>query len=408
MTKSILKSMLAGAAFVASSFLTNTVIAQNGAINSAEFFILPENANYEKALEKIRQATFHDKTKDNAKTWYVRAKVFTAIIQVGNEDEKVAALVTNPADSAFASISKVKEMEKANGEDKYTKMIESASNGKEELDAQQILQNQSKLENQLKGAVLNQVVKYQETDFEKSYDLMLPLVNYFKGDTSMLSNVIYFATKAEKFDKAATYSEQLGDIEEYTDGLASYQSAAYSYYKLQDSTNFLRILEKGAERYPKEPYFLTNIADVYIQKKDYPKAIEILKKVNEIEPNTKNLTNIALMYQSEKQPEKAVEYYKKVLELDAQDYDATFALAVHYYRQAANVYNTLQGNDQEATNPKMKPVIESADQSIIYAKKAIEINSEDITLYNMLKDLYVMKEDTKNIELMKKKIEENK
>lgn len=402
MTKSILKSIFAGAAFIASSLITNVAIAQNGAVNSAEFFILPENAKYEKALEKIREASYHEKTKDKAKTWYIRAKVFTAIVQASAEDEKIAKLVKNPIDSAFASIKKVKEIEKAAGEDKYTDLIENISNEGNVLNVQQ------SLEIQLKNAVLNQVVKYQETDFEKSYDLMLPLVNYFEGDTSMLSNVVYFATKAEKFDKVAIYSEQLADIEEYSEGLSFYQSASYAYYKLEDSTNFLRILEKGAKRFPKEPYFLTNIADIYIQSKDYPKAIEMLKKVNEIEPSVKNMMNIAIMYQSEDQTEKAIEYYKKVLELDAQDFDATFALARHYYIAAADVYNKLEGKDQAATNPKMKSVIENADKSIIYAKKAVEINSDDTTLYNMLKDLYTMKEDTKNIELMKKKIEGNK
>lgn len=402
MSKSILKSILAGTAFVAGAFITTGAIAQNGALSSAEFYLNPEDAKYEKALEKVRQATYHPKTKDKARTFYIRAKVFTTILEVGAEDEKIAALVENPIDSAIISMTKALEIEKAQGEDKYTQKIEDPA-------FQSDYGMETGLQIRLKNAILNKVQKYQDSeDYAKAYEAMIPMVTSFKADTTNLTFIGYFANKAEIYDKAAMYYEQLGDIEEYTDGLASYQSAAYSYYKLEDSTNFLRILEKGAKRYPKETYFLTNIADVYIQRKDYPKAIEILKQVNEIEPSIKTLTNIAIMYQGEDQPEKAVEYYQKVLELDAQDYDATFALAIHYYRQAANLYNTLEGEDQAATNPKMKPVIENADKSIVYAKQAIEINNEDITLYSMLKDLYVMKEDDKNIELMKKKIEASK
>lgn len=402
MTKSILKSILAGAAFVACSLLTNTAIAQNGALTSAEFFIAPNEAKYEKALEKVRQATYHKKTKDDARTFYVRAKVFTAIYEASAEDKEVATLVENPIDSAFASIQKALEIEKAEGDDKYTKYIEDPA-------FQSDYGMETGLQTRLKGAILNEVQKYQDAeDFAMAYEAMIPIVTYLPKDTTNLTYIGYFANKAEKMDKAAMYYEQLADMEEYQGAMEAYQSAAYAYYKAEDSVNFLRVLEKGSERFPKETYFLTNIADTYIRRKDYPKAIEILKKVVEIKPDTKTLTNIAIMYQGEDQPEKAVEYYKKVLELDPQDYDATFALAIHYYRQAANVYNKLVGEEQDPTNPKMKPVLEDGENAIVYAKKAMEINSDDVTLYSMLKDLYTMKDDEKNVELMKKKIEENK
>ncbi len=402
MTKSILKSIVAGTVFVAGSFLTNGVVAQNGALTSAELYITPDEAKYEKALEKVREATFHKKTIGEARTYYTRAKVFAAIFEAGAEDKEVAALVTNPLDSAFASIKKVLEIEKAEGDDKYTKRIEDP-----------VFQNdygmETGLQARIKNSILIKVQKYQDAeDFANAYEAMLPLVTYVSNDTTNLIYTGYFATKAEKLNEAAVYYEQLGDIEGYTGGVEAYQSAAYSYYKLEDSTNFLRILEKGIERYPKEPYFLTNTADIYIKRKDYKNAIEYLKKANEIDPNITTMTNIAIMYQTEEQPEKAVEYYQKILELDEQDYDATFAMAVHYYKQAADVYNVLEGEEQDATHPKMQPVIENADKSITYAKKAMEINNDDKTIYNILKDLYVMKEDTENIELMKKKIAGNK
>ncbi|PIY08984.1 MAG: hypothetical protein COZ18_09415 [Flexibacter sp. CG_4_10_14_3_um_filter_32_15] len=402
MTKSILKSIVAGTAFVAGSFLTNIAIAQNGALTSAEFFILPENANYEKALDKVRQATYHKKTEGKARTWYVRAKVFTTILEVGAEKPEVAALIENPIDSALVSMNKALETEKAEGKDKYTKMIEDPA-------FQSALGMETGLQVRLKNTILNKVQKYQDSeDYLKAYETMIPIVTYFKADTTNLSFIGYFANKAEVYDKAAMYYEKLGDMDEYSSGMEAYQTAAYSYYQIEDSTNFFRILEKGAERYPKETYFLTNIADIYIKRKDYPKAIETLKKANAIEPSTKTLTNIAIMYQSEKQPEKAAEYYKKVLELDESDYDATFALTVHYYKQAADVYNKLVGEEQDPTNEKMKPVLKDAEEAIMYAKKAAEINDEDITLYNILKDLYTMKEDEANIEKMKKELERRK
>lgn len=402
MTKSILKSILAGAAFVAGSFLTNTATAQNGALSSAEFYLNPNEAKYEKALEKVRQATYHKKTIGKARTWYVRAKVFTTIAEVGIENKKVAALVENPLDSALISMNKALEVEKAEGDDRYTKKIEDPA-------FQGDYGMETGLKIRLKNAILNKVQKYQDAeDYTNAYESMIPIVTYFTLDTTNLTFIGYFANKAEKYDKAAIYYEKLANMEEYTDAMEAYQSAAYSYYKMKDSVNFLRILEKGMERFPKETYFITNAADTYIKRKDYTKAIELLKKANEIEPSTKTLTNIAIMYGQLEKYEESMKYYKKVLELDSEDYRAAYAIASHYYRQAANVYNVLEGEEQASTHEKMKPVIENADKSIIYFKKAIEINDDDVTLYNALKDLYVMKEDEANIEKMKKKIASKK
>ena len=399
MTQSIIKSIVAGTIFVTGSLFTNVVFAQNSSVFKAETYT--EKGDYVKALENIREASYNEKTKDKPRTWYSRANLFITIFEASSTNPEVEKLVQNPIDSAFASMQKVKELEKNEKNKKYTSQIEDPV-------FQSELGMETGLKARLKNGLFAEVVKYQETDFKKAYELMIPIVTYLPVDTTNLIYIGYFANKAEMFDKAAMYYEKLGDMEEYKSGLEAYQSAAYSYYKLEDSVNFLKILEKGNKRYPQEIYFLTTIADIHIQNKDYKKAIELLKQVNEIKPSTKNLTNIALMYQSEEQPEKAVEYYKKVLELDPQDYDATFALAIHYYRQAANEYNTLKGNEQDPTSLKMKPIIENAEKAISYAQKAIEINKEDVALYSMLKDLYTMKDDTKNVELMKKKIEENK
>ena len=161
MTKLILKSIVAGAVCVAGSFLTNGAVAQNGAVTSAEFFLRPDEAKYAKALEKIREATYNPKTQDKAKTWYVRAKVFTTIFEVGAENKEVAALVNNPLDSAFASITKTLELEKAEGKNTYTKQIE-------DLAFQSELGMETGLQVRIKNVLLNQVQKYQDAEADEA------------------------------------------------------------------------------------------------------------------------------------------------------------------------------------------------------------------------------------------------
>lgn len=399
MTQSIFKSILAGAVFVAGSFLTNGAIAQNGAINKAEFYLTGDKPSYEKALENIRAATYHEKTKDKARTWYVRANVFTTIFEIGREDAAVAALVTNPMDSAFAAINTALEIEKAEGKDTYTKKIED-----------EVFQTetgiQSGLKVRIRGAILTEVQKYQDAEFEKAYQAMIPLVTYFKPDTTYLSYIGYFADKAEKLDKAAMYYEKLADIEEYDGSKEAYQSASYAYYRLNDTTNFLRVLNKASTKFPQETYFIVNAADIHIQQKEYDKAIALLNKAYTLEPTKTNyLLQIARMYEQEENKEKAMEYYTKIVEVEPLNYDANYTIAAHYYRLASGAFNELDAKDRLVTNPKMKLVIENADKSIFYFKKAVEANSEEESLYMALKDLYYLKDDQKNSDLMKEKIE---
>ena len=407
MTKSILKSILAGAAFVAGSFLTNDVVAQNGAVNSAEFYILPENANYEKALDKIRQATFHDKTKDKAKTWYVRAKVFTSILQAGIEDEKVAALVDNPADSAFVSMKKVKEIEKAEGEDKYTDMLENLSS--EGVNVQQ------SLESQLKNAILSDVQTYQDTDFERAYKAVVPLVEYFGKDTTLLTYAGYFANKAEDYDRAGYYFEQLGDLEEYnsSDG---YQSSAAAYYKLGDTTKLLHVLEKGSKRYPEESYFVLVASDIYVKQQKYEEAIEALEKANKLDSqNVQQLTILARLSNELERTENAYKYYEKIYEIEGDNEEAVRALGVGYYQIAGDLYRQL---DEEAKKSKTKKIdkederykrmITYVDKSIPYLMVYKDLADNKSAVYSTLMNLYIYKGDDAKADEMEKLAEKSK
>ena len=406
MTKSILKSILASAAFVAGSFITNNAVAQNGAVTSAEYLISPESRNYEKALDKIRQATYHEKTKDKVKTYYVRAKVFTAILQAGLEDEKVAALVTNPADSAFEAMVKVKEMEKAAGEDKYTEQLTNIS-----TEGLNVLPS---LENQLKNAVLIDVQKYQETDFERAYNAVVPLVNYFKGDTTLLTYAGYFANKAEKLDKAGYYFEQLGDVEGYNSSDA-YQSAVSSYYQVGDTVKLLNVVEKAKQKYPEEKYFLLMGSDIYRRKGDYEKAIEYLQKASELDPkNVQYLTSLARMSNEIEKKEDAYSYYAKVVDIEKDNEEAVRALGAGYYEDARKIYDELEGEATAAKksinkeDKRYKEMIILADKAIPYLMMYKDISEDKSIVYSTLANIYLYKGNDAKFEEMKKLAKESK
>lgn len=398
--------MIAGAAFVAGSLLTNTVVAQNGAVSSAEFLVTSENPNYEKALDKIRQATYHEKTKDKAKTYYVRAKVFTAILQAGAEDEKVAALVTNPADSAFEAMKKVKAMEKAAGEDKYTeKLINISTDG---------LNVQQSLETQLKNTILNDVQKYQETDVERAYKAMVPLVDYFGNDTTLLTYAGYFANQSEKYDEAGVYFERLGDIEGYNKSDA-YQSAASAYYQAEDTIKLMNIVKKGTAKFPEEKYFLLVANDVHIKREEYQEAIDVLKKVHTLEPkNVQYLITLARLSNQLEKKEDAYSYYKKIYEIEADNEEALRALGVGYYEDAGEIYRVLRkeatdaGKSINKEDKRFKEMVVLADKAIPYLMAYKDISEDKSIVYSTLMNVYIYKGDAKKADEMEKLAKESK
>ncbi len=395
MTQSILKSIVAGAVFVTGSLFTNGVIAQNGAIYKAETYT--EKGEYAKALENIREASYHEKTADKPRTWYTRAKLFITIFEASTTNPEVGKLVENPIDSAFASMKRVKELEKDEKNKRYTMQIEDP-----------VFQTETGMETGLQARIKNdlfaEVVKYQDTEFKKAYELMIPIVTYLPKDTTNLIYIGYFANKAELFDKAGMYYEELGDVEIYN-SIDGYQSSVYAYSQIKDTISMVRVIEKATKRYPQEPYFILTSVNIYINQKEYDKAIEMLEKAHAIKPETSHLITIARIYDQREDSEKAMEYYKKAFESDPQNYDIAYTLGAYYYKKALSEYNELDQKDRAVTNPKMKTILTNAALAIPYFKQTVEINDEDKSVYNALRQLYNIQNDQTNVELMIKKVE---
>lgn len=104
-----------------------------------------------------------------------------------------------------------------------------------------------------------------------------------------------------------------------------------------------------------EPYFYENLAKVYLEMEDSPKAITIYKELLKLMPESFNyLFNLASAYKVSGDTDNAIETYKKAIEVVPNNPDTYFNLGL--------IYNNLS-NPQEA---------------IKYYQKAVELCPDDM------------------------------
>lgn len=134
--------------------------------------------------------------------------------------------------------------------------------------------------------------------------------------------------KSEPFVKNSTYQES--DI---------YELLAGEYEALGDSVQFLKILEEGADKYPKNQYFLPNLINQYIKYKKYDEAVLYLDTAISNNPDNScdlNSTKGSLFAEMQEY-DKSKEMYEVALDSDPNCEKGLDGLSVLYMVQAQNL-----------------------------------------------------------------------
>ena len=202
------------------------------------------------------------------------------------------------------------------------------------------------------GAYFNENKEYSKaSDFFARY-WELPSLSIFEDDKiiadgdSTFQTIKYYAVicalQAEEHPKAINFLKRLKS-EPYVQNSTFKESDVYEllaseYNSLNDSVNFLVILEEGAVKYPENNYFLPNLINLYIQKGQSDKAIAYLDKA--IENNPSSLCDMssvkASLFAEKLDFEKSDVIYKDVLAKDPNCERALEGLSISYIVQAQN------------------------------------------------------------------------
>lgn len=365
-------------------------MAQKAAIQTAINYL--NYGELDKAKEAIDGAAVNETTVGLAKTWNVRGKVYTAILD--SKEEKYAALKNGALEEAVKSFQKTLELDaKKEYKDETMQRLDFAST-----------------------VYMNKGV---DAFRDKNYDVALESFNKSREigskylgrtDTLALFNAALAADKAGKKQEAAGYYSELTTMK--YGGAKVYSLLATSQLDQKDTAAALVTINKGRQQYPDDNNLIIQGLNIYLLQGRDKEAYEQMDAAITKDPGNPNLY-FAKGTLSDKlgKSEDAATSYRKAIDLKPDYFDANYNLGAMYFNQAAelaNKANNLPANklaEYEAAKKKYEAKFREAQP---YLEKAHEINPKDEATMQSLRQLYGRLGEMQKAEEMKKALESAK
>lgn len=348
------------------------------------------------AVEAIEPTITHEKTMNEAKTWFFRGKIYQAIYET--KDEKYKTLHANPLQVAVESFFKCLELDE---------------------------------KGYYKGGMQDANSAFRYLNVEASQFINEGIGRYnakdYAGALEAFENTIKITELPElkRIDSLAVYyagasAEQVGDLAKaekyYRQSIAIDYKAEAAYVRMErmfaaagDEDKAFAVLKEGREAFPNNQTMVTDEVNVYLKQDKHAEAMSALEVAIEGEPNNASL-HFAYGFVNDRLASKAIEAepkggedydkyiaaaeksYAKSVELDGENFDAVYNLGALYFNQAVKMQEAANAIDDmkkyEAAKAEADKVF---DQALPILEKAYEINSEDKGVLISLKQLYYRK-----------------
>lgn len=399
--------------FLFALILTVSVaFAQKGKVTSAE--TLKDAGKLDKAFETIESTIDpsnekSEKTINWPKTWEVRGEIYQAIYKT--KDENFKKLATNPLSVVLESYEKALKLdEKGHNANaikiKLTLLVSDFTN-----------QAVTAFNNNDYNLALESFKKILEIE---DMPLMVEKDQPATVDTTIIFNAGLAAYNAEKYDEAIKFYQKAAEYN--YNGARTYELISSSYVLQQDTTNALKSLQKGFEKYPGNSSILVSMINIYLNANKVDDAMKYLELAIKQDPgNASFYFARGSLYDKTGDTDKAIESYKKAIALKDDFADAYYNLGAIYYNQGvkqidvANAVPTNQPDQYEKEKAKADvffqeaiPPMENAAKYSISAtdEKSKETYSSSLetlkTLYYRLKMMDKFNEVNSKLEELKK------
>jgi len=272
--------------------------------------------------------------------------------------------------------------------DAYIKALELDDKGRYEDDVKEAL---TEVKNQLKRQGVNDYYLGDYDDALQSFENVLDVnkLDLFAGefDTIMVqySGIISreIAGKTgnnELYKKAIAYYKQLADAD--FGGHNTYLQIKMDQFAIGDTLGGLETLKEAFEKYPDTVSVIANIADTYIQLKQFDEGIEFMDKVIEEHPNLAEAYywqgRLLINKEEVESIDKALESYKKAAELKHELYYTWYDMGYIYYLQGQDFYDRANEEPDGATRDKLLELgHDKYHEAIPVLEKAYELNDEN-------------------------------
>lgn len=337
--------------FAAMALISVGCMAQKANVKKVKSLIQSETPDYNMARQLMEEALVNPETSELADTWYQAAMIgysqnerlnFEAMM--GNIDE---ALKGEAIMESYDYFVKAGELASAIVMDKKGKEV-MADAKTYKLISPKLLTYYENQDFIKYGIYLNDQKNYTEAykAFMNHLNIQeLPMMQDEKLQIKMPKDTTYdqyryyaaiFAIQAEMHEEAISMLESMKEGE-YEPTLVN-QFLYQEYQALNDTVNFVRVLQDAVVRFPKEPWFLQNLINHYIFSGQTDQALVYLTEAIEREPNVGQYRLIKgnILANENRFDEAAVEY-EKALEVEPTLADAKAGQGRIYYNQAVKM-----------------------------------------------------------------------
>ena len=326
--------------------------AQKANVKKAKNLALQENPDFSGARAAINEALTNEETKDLADTWYTAGLI--GYQELSKENEKT--YLGQARDEKRAGEAVVESF------DYWMKAADLAGQKVLDKKGNEVLADKKTyalLQKKVLEYYKNQeLVKYgiylnDQRDFATAYGVFqrhlsipeLSLMQNEKLQKEMPKDSIYdqykyytaiFAIQAEMHPEAIAVLEEMkdGNYEAITVNQFLYQE----YVNVQDTANYVRVLQDAVVRFPQEPWFLQNLINHYIFSGQEQEAINYLDQAIAREPNVAQYHLIkGNLNENQKNYEAALDDFDRALAIDPTMADAEAGKGRVYYNQAVKM-----------------------------------------------------------------------
>lgn len=386
--------------------------AQKANVNKAKNKALMDNPDFAGAREAILPALKDSITKNDPNTWYVAGLI-------GNK-ENDALLQKAMLNQSFDQDAKGNAIIESY---KYFMVCDSLDNlpdkkGKVhprfEREIKDKLKEYYTLQQNLVsyGAYLFDKKRY--ADVVKTFDIYLeiPTLKMMKNEIPMDSNyykIAYYdgiaASSAGMHDHAIKIFESLKD--KNYEPISVYQMLYQEYADKKDTVDFVKTLQEGFEKFPKEGWFLQNLINYYIYSGKTDLALKNLDTAIQREPNIAQYYLVkGNLEESIGNADLARPAFDKAIELDPKLADAYSGIGRLYYNKAVKILQDANNiKDIKLYNEAQKKAEDIFRQSLPFFQKASELKPNDIDTKKTLKALYYRLKMDKEFEAISKEID---
>ncbi|HTA63459.1 MAG TPA: tetratricopeptide repeat protein [Bacteroidia bacterium] len=367
-------------------------------------------ASLMKAKECIDLASNNEDTKDKAKTWVYRAKVYYDLFKnnLEQEEKKVPATVTNKNErltKAYGAVSTADYEEAAKAIEKAVPLDkDKAYQADFGMLSMQMFNDVNNLAiGKYNAGKYKEAMEFFETSFEASKMMG-------KKDTSQLTNALICAQREKDYGKVKTYNQKA--IDEKVATAYNYGNLSDAKMILKDTVGAIQTLQAGRVAFPTNVDLMNRETDYLMSKGKNQEALANLDKAIATDPkNGKFYLAKGIAYYSMANPrdvaakkdlEKPKNYdeimgnaeasYKKATELDPKLYEAWFNLGLVYNNWSIEQQKRCDDLIKQATKLKECEAksTELINKAIPAFEKTIEISPNDTGTRKTLRKLYLM------------------